>query len=69
LAFDVNGLLFTTAAHPAPAADAGSSGTASKASSSGMDLPPVAGWVLASLAALALALALVLGRRRAIRSV
>ena len=69
LAFDVDGLLFTTTAHPAPAAEAGTSGAASAASSSGVDLWPAAGGALAALAVLALALAIVLGRRRALRSV
>jgi hypothetical protein len=65
LPFDVDGLLFTTTAHPAaPAANAPTAATAAPAP----DLRPSIAVGLVAVAIAALAIALILGRRRSFRS-
>ena len=66
LPFDVDGLLFTTTAHPAPAAPAASA--ASPAATPGTDLRPAIFACLAALAGVGGSLALVVSRRRRLRS-
>jgi len=62
--FAVDGLLFTTTAHPAPAAAAGSTPTVPAASTS-PDYRPAIVAGLVAVAIVGLGLALVVGRRRA----
>jgi hypothetical protein len=65
LPFDVDGLLFTTTAHPAPAARGGSPAAATPPAA---DLRPAAAAGLVAVAAGALAAAFIVGRRRSLRS-
>jgi hypothetical protein len=67
LAFDVDGLLFTTTANPAPAADAGTGGSAPTTSAAPNHGLAIAG-ALALTAVVGVGTALVLGRRRSLRS-
>jgi hypothetical protein len=67
LPFDVKGLLFTTTAHPAPAASASGGSRAATTPPAGDLLPAVAAGLVAGAVG-ALAAAFLVGRRRSLRS-
>jgi hypothetical protein len=67
--FDVNGLLFTTAAHPAPAAPAANPGSTTTTPPASTEPPLLPAAILGLvLGAMALVLVLLVDRRRSLRS-